>query len=179
MTTQFTAFLGQRRIAQGSAAEVALALHGHPAGQVLVFDDATGRQTELAAADASDTAATPPATSVPAIEAARGRGRPRLGVVAREITLLPRHWDWLAQQPGGASVTLRKLVELASKDPASLQRQRQDAVYHFLSAIAGDLPQYEAALRALYADDRAALQACMSGWPDDVAAYALARFDGG
>ncbi|WP_032959772.1 DUF2239 family protein, partial [Bordetella hinzii] len=108
------------------------------------------------------------------------RGRPRLGVVAREVTLLPRHWEWLARQPGGASVTLRKLVEEARKrdEGASDRRERQDAAYHFLQAIAGNLPHYEEALRALYGDDRATLAGCMQDWPADVSAYALALFDG-
>ncbi|MFN2167997.1 MAG: DUF2239 family protein, partial [Anaerolineae bacterium] len=79
-----------------------------------------------------------------------------LGVVPREVTLLPRHWDWLAAQPGGASVTLRKLVDAARKTGTrgSGQRQAQDACYQVMQALAGDLPNYEAALRALYADTR-------------------------
>ncbi len=177
MSTQFTAFLDKQRIAHGSPAEVALALHGRPAGQVLVFDDATGRQTELDPQH-SPASESPAANIAPSADTARSRGRPRLGVVAREVTLLPRHWEWLASQPGGASVTLRKLVEHASKHPDIMARQRQDAAYYFLSAIAGDLPQYEAALRALYANDRDTLTACMSGWPADIVAYALARLEG-
>ncbi len=118
MTQQFTAFDGMRRVAQGSLAEVALALHDRPKGQVLVFNDHTGRQIDLdPRLTATSATFAPLALADPAQEGAafgRGRGRPRLGVVAREVTLLPRHWDWLAQQPGGASVTLRKLVEEAA-----------------------------------------------------------------
>ncbi|AZY48940.1 DUF2239 family protein [Bordetella avium] len=182
MSQLFTAFDGMRRVAQGSLAEVALALHDRPAGQVLVFDDASGRQTDLdprlLSGDAR--AAREPSPTQDSPEISRGRGRPRLGVVAREVTLLPRHWDWLAQQPGGASVTLRKLVEDARKatQSANDRRARQDAAYHFLQSIAGNLPQYEEALRALYADDRNALSACMQDWPQDVAAYALTLFEG-
>lgn len=176
MSTHFTAFLDKQRIAHGSPAEVALALHGRPAGQVLVFDDATGRQTELEPQHSPASEA--PVSPAPSVDAVRSRGRPRLGVVAREVTLLPRHWEWLANQPGGASVTLRKLVEHASKHPDTMTRQRQDAAYYFLSAIAGDLPQYEAALRALYANDRDALNTCMAGWPADIVTYALARLEG-
>ncbi|KCB21511.1 DUF2239 family protein [Bordetella hinzii] len=184
MTQQFTAFDGIRRVAQGSLAEVALALHDRPAGQVLVFDDASGRQTDLdPRLLAAGPALAPASLADPAQEGAelgRGRGRPRLGVVAREVTLLPRHWEWLARQPGGASVTLRKLVEEARKrdEGASNRRERQDAAYHFLQAIAGNLPHYEEALRALYGDDRATLAGCMQDWPADVSAYALALFDG-
>lgn len=119
----YTSFDGQRRIAVGSLAENALAvkqaLESNAAGPVLTFDDRTGRVVDI------DTCGTAPemlarlklaaaaqaeAASAPAAPAARGLGRPKLGVVAREVTLLQRHWDWLAAQPGGASVALRKLV---------------------------------------------------------------------
>ncbi len=74
----------------------------------------------------------------------RGRGRPKLGVVAREVTLLPRHWDWLNAQPGGASVALRKLVEQARRANGDADRARaaREAAYHFMSAMAGDLPAF-------------------------------------
>src|SRR4029079_4156101 len=64
----------------------------------------------------------------------RGRGRPRLGVVAREGTLLPRHWEWLGTQPGGASVVLRKLVEEARRANGDADRTRaaRDAAYRFM-----------------------------------------------
>lgn len=184
MTTLYSAFDGPRRIAQGSLAEVALALLNRQPGQVLVFDDRSGRQTDLdprGIAPAQDPA--PAAQADPAQEGAemtRGRGRPRLGVVAREITLLPRHWDWLAAQPGGASVTLRKLVEEARKrdQSAGNRRERQEAAYHFMHAMAGNLPHYEDALRALYADDRDTLSHCMRDWPGDIGPYALALYDG-
>ncbi|OZI75119.1 DUF2239 family protein [Bordetella genomosp. 12] len=184
MTQQFTAFDGTRRVAQGTLTEVALALHDRPAGQVLVFDNRNGRQTELDPRRVVAAPALAPVTLAdPAHEGAelgRGRGRPRLGVVAREVTLLPRHWDWLARQPGGASVTLRKLVEEARKrdQGVSDRRERQDAAYHFLQAVAGNLPAYEEALRALYADDRAGLAHCMQDWPTDIVEYALALYDG-
>ncbi|WP_154585104.1 DUF2239 family protein, partial [Bordetella pertussis] len=105
----------------------------------------------------------------------RGRGRPRLGVVAREVTLLPRHWDWLAGQPGGASVALRKLVEQARREHAGADalRRGRDAAYTFMSAAAGNLPGFEEAVRALYAGDAERLAAHMAGWPADVRAYAL------
>ncbi|MFY0534142.1 DUF2239 family protein [Nannocystis pusilla] len=31
-----------------------------------------------------------------------GPGRPKLGVVSREVSLLPRHWEWLERQPSGS-----------------------------------------------------------------------------
>ena len=100
----------------------------------------------------------------------RGRGRPKLGVVAREVTLLPRHWEWLNAQPGGASVALRKLVEQARRANGDADRQRaaRDAAYHFMSAIAGNLPNFEEAARALFADDRRTLVERIAAWPADI-----------
>ncbi|OZA80746.1 MAG: hypothetical protein B7X77_02015 [Caulobacter sp. 39-67-4] len=110
----------------------------------------------------------------PAEDAAapRGRGRPRLGVVSREVTLLPRHWDWLAAQPGGASVALRKLVEAARRQgegPERIRRSRE-AAYRFATAMAGDRAGFEAAMRALFAGDDAAFEARLVDWPADIAA---------
>lgn len=96
------------------------------------------------------------------------RGRPKLGVTPREVTLLPRHWDWLARQPGGASVALRKLVEAASRAEAASGRRRRDAAYRFMSAIAGDLPGFEEASRALFAGDHIGLSQLMGAWPPDI-----------
>ena len=102
------------------------------------------------------------------------RGRPRLGVVAREVTLLPRHWDWLSAQSGGASVTLRKLVDAARKQNSADDRVRrtQDVTYRFLHAVAGDVAGYEEVSRALYAWDLSRLDALMADWPTDVVAHA-------
>ncbi|MGH8444214.1 MAG: DUF2239 family protein, partial [Solimonas sp.] len=107
-------------------------------------------------------------------EEPRGRGRPKLGVVAREVTLLPRHWDWLATQPGGASVALRKLVEDARRANAEKDRTRarHERAYHFISAIAGNLPGFEAATRALFADDGATFRKHIAKWPRDVREHA-------
>jgi hypothetical protein len=102
-----------------------------------------------------------------------GPGRPKLGVVAREVTLLPRHWEWLRAQPGGASGALRRLVDAASKTPEAKARQARDAAGRFLTAIAGNLPGYEEATRALYSGDAEGFRACMAAWPDDIRAHAL------
>ena len=161
---------------------------GNAAGPLLVFDNATGRtrdfdtrgsDAELLArvADALPSAVEADAETALAGEPAapRGRGRPKLGVVAREVTLLPRHWAWLAEQPGGASVVLRRLVEAASRAGADKDRQRRDAerAYHFLQAIAGDLPGFEEAIRLLFAHDRVGLEAALHRWPGDVRDHAL------
>jgi hypothetical protein len=177
----FTAFVGHRRIASGPLAEVAIAIKKttKPPGvePILIFDDASGRaiDLDLRGTDEEILAHLPPSAPAPLVaEPAalepRGRGRPRLGVVAREITLLPRHWDWLGSQPGGASVALRKLVEEARRISGDRDRQRaaRDAAYHFMSAMAGNFKGFEEASRALFADDRRRLGELIATWPDDV-----------
>ncbi|MGA9299083.1 MAG: DUF2239 family protein [Bradyrhizobium sp.] len=177
----FTAFVGHRRLTSGPLAEVALAIKrkAKPAGSepVLIFDDASGRSIDLdlRGTDREILArlphSSPPseAAELPASEP-RGRGRPRLGVVAREVTLLPRHWDWLASEPGGASVALRKLVEEARRAGGDRNRHRaaRDAAYHFMSAMAGNFKGFEEASRALFADDRRRFGELIAAWPDDI-----------
>jgi hypothetical protein len=165
MSETFTAFEGQRRLATGPLAEVALAVKRASPGAaepIAIFSDSTGRATDLDLRGSPDEvlARLPDTTSAmpDAISSSepRGRGRPRLGVIAREVTLLPRHWEWLNAQPGGASVALRKLVDDARRSSGDRDRQRaaRDAAYHFMSAMAGNLPHFEEASRALFADDR-------------------------
>jgi hypothetical protein len=105
---------------------------------------------------------------------ARAVGRPKLGVTAREVTLLPRHWEWLAAQPGGASVTLRKLVEEARRAGAGddLRRQAQERAYRFMTVMAGDRPGFEEATRALFAGDGARFAQCVAVWPQDIRTHA-------
>lgn len=178
----FTAFLGTRRLAAGTLQQVALAVRlaqqRDPRAQPLVFADATGRQQDLDTRGSEAEVAArhaQPAPPEPAAESPRGRGRPRLGVVPREVTLLPEHWDWLAAQPGGASVALRKLVHEAKRASAPHDRERraQERSYHFMSAIAGDLPGFEEAGRALFAGDRERFASLVAGWPQDVRAHVL------
>jgi hypothetical protein len=184
----YTAFGGHRRIAGGPLAVVAVAAKAwherHPEIPVFVFDDGTGARREIDLRGTSDDVlqrlrpepAAPGETSGSAAPAPpRGRGRPRLGVVAREVTLLPRHWDWLAEQPGGASTTLRKLVEQARRGAGHADRVRrsQEAAYRFMSALAGDLPGFEDATRALFAGIRARFEDNTQAWPPDLRRYAL------
>ena len=161
-----TAFDGVRRIASGTLAEVAAgAKAAYDRGsQVLVFDDETGEQIEL---DYRGTPAGVLARLSPP-EAARGPGRPKLGVVAREVTLLPRHWDWLNGQPGGASVAIRKLVEAAARSEPDRLRRGREVAYKFMSAMAGDLPAFEEASRALFTADGDRFQSLTQGWPADI-----------
>lgn len=168
----FIAFAGPRRIALGSIADVARAVHALAgSAPVLVFDAATSAPVDLDLRGDADTAVARAEAQFASPAEARGRGRPKLGVEAHEVTLLPRHWDWLRAQPGGASVALRKLVEAASRDPRALRRRAQDCAYRFMSTMAGDLPGFEEAARALFAADRAGFAARLADWPADVRAH--------
>lgn len=188
----YTAFEGSRHLASGALAAVlshmqaAAGREGHE--PILLFDDATGQQIDVALQGSLEDVlarAVAPATPVSPVAqdgeqsggdetAPRGRGRPRLGVVAREVTLLPRHWEWLAGQPGGASVALRKLVEAARTAGAGRDRRRraQEAAYRFMLALAGNQPGYEEALRALYSGDAAKFTQMTADWPVDVRDHA-------
>ena len=192
-----TAFADTRRVASGDVADVAVAVKAltdaGDASAILIFDDETAEPVEL---DLRGTAAEVAARHAAArtggvgggqsagaerttaadrgATAPRSPGRPKLGVVAREVTLLPRHWEWLAAQPGGASVTLRKLVEQARKDGSAGEtaRKARDTTYRFAVAMAGNEPGFEEAMRALYAGDRGGFEAQVDAWPADVRAFA-------
>jgi uncharacterized protein len=184
-----TAFLGTERLASGPLPEVARAVTTQfardPSSALLVFDDTTGEQIDLnlrrtLAGDLDGleqrSALRPPlGDPEPESVTPRGRGRPRLGVVAREVTLLPRHWAWLETQPGGASAALRRLVEDATRDAVSTdeRRARHEASYRFIHAIAGDAEGFEEASRALFADDAIRFHAAICTWPPDIRTYAL------
>jgi hypothetical protein len=180
---QWVAFAATSRIVAGEPAMVAVLVKQRQAQAdnepVLVFDREDGRVVDLdLRGTESEVAArygSPLLGPVPA--ASRDRGRPRLGVTSREVTLLPRHWDWLAEQQGGASGTLRRLVDAAIKDRkgADQVRRATEAAYRFMSALAGDLQEFEEASRALFAGDKVGFEARTSEWPDDVRAE-LGRF---
>jgi hypothetical protein len=155
----YTAFAGGRRLASGSAREVLLRLReaGACASQALVFDDASGHQVEL----------DPRLIEAPP---ARGPGRPKLGVVSREVSLLPRHWAWLERQPSGISAALRRLVEEAIRRAPAEERARlaREAAHRVMTALAGDLPHYEEAARALFAGDAQRFARLTRRWPADI-----------
>lgn len=194
-----TAFEGSRLLSFGPLVEVALAVKTATArgsdDPLFVFDDATGRVIDLdlrgSKADIIERLSQPPKTYAgkyaprPALASRTppsdsspepaGRGRPKLGVVSREVTLLPRHWEWLGAQSGGASAVLRKLVDEARRSNGAGQKRKaaHEAAYHFMTAAAGNLPHYEDATRALFADDRAAFERHVAKWPKDIRAYAV------
>lgn len=178
------AFHTDRLVASGELRDVASTIKerfgadDHP--PVLIFDDATGVPIDVdfrgSINDVLGRLAPAPHTTpahragVEAAVAPRSPGRPKLGVVAREVTLLPRHWEWLNAQPGGASVALRKLVEAArrSNEEEDRRRRRRDAAYRFMAAMAGDRPGFEEASRALFAGDLERFGALVEAWPADV-----------
>ena len=180
-TLRCTAFAGPRRIASGELRHVALkAKQAFDAGKpVLVFEDASGQPVELPlelpAGELLRRLAEPAAADEEAGERAPRRpGRPKLGVVSREVTLLPRHWAWLAAQPGGASVALRKLVEEGRRVSADGDRRRaaQEAAYRFMQAMAGNEAGFDEAARALFAGDIGRFEEHSATWPDDVREHA-------
>jgi hypothetical protein len=178
---RFTAFDDSRRLASGPRRQVIQAIKSllvnRPESRILIFDDATGSQVDFDLRETDDES-TPAAPA--SGEGARSPGRPKLGVIAREVTLLPRHWDWLAKQPGGASVTLRKLVEEARRINAGAPapREAQERAYRFMSAMGGNLPGFEEAARALFASDRPRFETQVADWPENVRDYACALAEG-
>lgn len=196
--TTHTAFAGTRRLASGDLRVVALAVkrlldRPKPAAHdraILIFNNATGQVVDLdfrgspdevvsrlaAASDVDSPAAEQDPQQQQQQQQARGPGRPKLGVVAREVTLLPRHWEWLNAQPGGASVALRRLVEDARRAYSERDKVRlaQEAAYRFMRTMAGDSPGYEEALRALFAGQRDQFLACIADWPADIAEHSRA-----
>ncbi|MDB5468498.1 MAG: hypothetical protein JWR84_58 [Caulobacter sp.] len=157
----FSLFEGHHRLAQGEMAALAAvaraSLARDPNTSFRVFDDVTGERVGL------DLEPPPRKTA----------GRPKLGVVAKEVSLLPRHWEWLAAQQGGPSAALRKLVEAARRDPITLRKDALNAAYRFVGDMAGNLPGFEEASRTLFADDREGFLANTEGWPTDVRGQAL------
>ena len=180
----YIAFAGDRRIGSGSLRDVARAsreaLDRHAHAAILVFRTESSAPVDIDLRGSVDDVLArirpeppPPAAEDIAIAAPRGPGRPKLGVVAREITLLPRHWDWLAQQKAGASVAIRKLVDEARRVNEDGDRIRlgQEAAYRFMSTMAGNRPHFEEAIRALFAADPRRFEKLIADWPADIRDY--------
>jgi hypothetical protein len=176
ISSNCVAFHGHEQIASGTLASVALAvkqaLDAGTSGPVLIFDDQSSHPIEVDFRGTPDEvlARLPVAAPEPAGPASRGPGRPKLGVVAREVTLLPRHWDWLSRQPGGASAVLRKLVDEARRAGGGRERVRLagESVDRFMLAMAGDLPGYEEASRAFWRKEHGVFIQWTDAWPADV-----------
>ena len=182
-----TAFIETHKLASGPLPDVAgkakKVVDAIDTVDVVIFDDATSAPVDVDYRGTVDDVVQrhEPAeelekNAVPAaqLKARRQRGRPKLGVVAREVTLLPRHWDWLRSQPGGASVTLRELVDAAERagDEEQQRRKARDTAYNFISAMAQSASDFETAARALYAGDKQRFIESSASWPDDVRDHA-------
>lgn len=192
-----TAFVGHARIATGSLSEVALAtkriVDQGELSPILIFDNATSLPVEIdfrgtpeevsarLAVRFSDSRSAGTAESVESADSPRRAGRPKLGVVGREVTLLPRHWDWLAAQPGGASVVIRRLIDKERKasEFKDLDRKNQETVYRFIHAVGGNLAGFEEVSRALFAGNREAFARLTEAWPIDVREHARWLMVGG
>jgi len=186
--TLWIAFAGTSKISVGMpeqvAADVKAYVDAHSQDKVLVFDAATSQQLDMDAPGSlvvalkllSLSQPNPDVdTTAPELSTVKTVGRPKLGVTAKEVTLLPRHWEWLATQPGGASVALRKLVEQAQRANKDIDRMRiaRDAAYKFINAMAGDEVGFEEATRALFAGNLPAFQTLIESWPNDIREHSL------
>lgn len=175
----YTAFDSYEMISKGTLEEVAIEIkkyiRNHRDARILVFSDSSGKQmdmdlsgTEKEVLERLKVYLSPEERAV-----STGPGRPKLGVVAREVSLLPRHWEWLSTQTGGASATLRRLVEDARKNSSGKEKIKssQERVHLMMTSLAGDFAHYEEALRALYAKDKKKFNALIGDWPKDVREY--------
>ena len=184
---RWIAFAQTRCLAIGTPVEVAVAVKiftdTQPEVSVLAFDAVSSRPVEIDLRGSLDEVLArlpPPAVTLESTPETRSVGRPKLGVVPKEITLLPRHWEWLASQPGSASVVLRKLLEQAMRASGDTDRvrQTQEATYRFMQAMAGNAVGYEEASRALFAGDLAAFREHTATWAQDVREHALRLAEG-
>lgn len=184
----YTAFANDQEITSGDLREVVrqtkLAMDRNTDASILIFENATSQQVEIdfrgnveqvlgriPEVQAEESADTAPATRAP--------GRPKLGVISREVTLLPRHWDWLNTQRGGASVTLRRLVEEAKRASTATDQTRQalESIDRFMRVMAGNLSGYEEAARWLYRKDRTTFECIIAAWPTDIRKHLQALAD--
>jgi hypothetical protein len=175
----FTAFAGEQNIASGNIRETLLRTkewidHHSDRDTPVVFEDQTGNPIDFdlrgTPEEALDRLSSHPLFAGEHEPRRAGPGRPKLGVISREVSLLPRHWEWLEAQRGGISVTVRALVEEARKRGQSrgLARRAREATGKFMWTIAGNLPDFEEASRALYAKDDARLRSLTAAWPKDI-----------
>ncbi|MBC7539648.1 MAG: DUF2239 family protein [Bacteriovorax sp.] len=177
----YTAFDGHKLFGQGDLSEIVIKIKKQLGksdnASIIIFSDNTGKVFDFnfqgTLSDVKKRLDMYIQTEVPEVNA--GAGRPKLGVISREISLLPQHWEWLATQPGGSSSTLRKLVDEAKKKTSGGPsiKQTQEIVHRFASAMAGDFEGFEEALRALYRKDKGLFHAQMKNWPEDIRDYII------
>lgn len=170
----FTAFAGESRLATGPLIDVARAVKAaddQGAPRIIVLDDTAGKPVELDLRGSVEEVVSRIETVLGRPSSPPVRGRPKLGVTAREVTLLPVHWDWLASQPGGASAALRRLVDQARRSGQDDTRLAKEAAYRVMFSLAGNAPGFEEATRAFYAADYDRFYRLSAAWPNDVAEY--------
>ena len=70
---------------------------------------------------------------------------------------------------------MRRLVDAARKSGAAHDERRaaEERTYNFIVAMAGNLPGFEEAARALFAHDAEGFKARMGEWPADVRSHAM------
>lgn len=177
----YTAFIHHTLLIQGSLEKVVLKVKNqveqHPASAILIFSDSTGKEMDFDFSGSEDDVLRRLEKFIGKNEpqSVSGPGRPKLGVVSREVSLLPRHWEWLSNQPGGASVTLRRLIDETKKQTSSreLIKQAQERAYKFMTTMAGNLSNYEESLRALFSKDKKLFEDLISDWPKDIKKHTL------
>jgi uncharacterized protein len=173
----FAAFAVNRLIAAGPREKVLRASKKHidkGGPHPLIFEELSGRQVDFDFRGSIDDVLTRVSETAKA-----GPGRPRLGVVSREVSLLPRHWDWLESQPNGASAAIRRLVDEARHNETGIERGRhvRNGINKLLWAVAGDFANFEEVARALDAREDTRLDGLMSSWPKDLRDYVFRRVD--
>lgn len=175
----YTAFEEFKIVSQGTLDDVAISvkhrLKEQGSSNILIFSDSTGRQIDL---DLSGTDKQVldrlKVFTTSSVQTQSGAGRPKLGVLPREISLLPSHWEWLLNQEGGSSAVIRNLIDEKMKTQLIHKNKiAQERTYKFLSAHAGNLPSFEDAVRFLYRKDKKKFMDQISGWPKDVLKYTL------
>jgi uncharacterized protein len=176
----YTAFADNDHLVSGSLEKMLRRtkqyLEDDGSGTILIFEDHSGVQVDFDFRGTFDEvlarlASHPLLAGHKKSDTPRGGpGRPRLGVVCREVSLLPRHWEWLEEQPNGISAALRRLVDEARKREPHGQcaRRAREAAGRFMMVMAGNRPGYEEASRALFAKDQEALKKQIRRWPPDI-----------
>lgn len=162
-TPLYSAFSGSRLLATGPLPVVLAAAYpfrDNSPSPLLIFSHTDGHQADF---NWQGTLEEVIARASPAA-VRTGPGRPKLGVVSTEVTLLPRHWDWLNSQPARASGTIRRLVDQAMAREAGNEKRRREVLGTILWALAGNEPGFEEASRALYSGNIERLKTLVSAW---------------
>lgn len=173
-TQKLTAFASCKQIAFGECAQVLAQIGSMTFPQdtsIRVFGDETGECLDF---DLRVKVLTKSAMGKSALSTSvvRSMGRPRLEVVAGEVPLLPRHWEQFDRQPGGTSVALRRMVDEGRKigQGRDSVRAPRETACRSMRNMAGALPGYEHAARALFRGNKALFEKAVAHWPADFGA---------